>query len=130
VRIERALDAAPVDCDSDQLRQVLWNLLANAADAVRQKGAGGIIRVESGLRGPGAWIAVEDDGPGIAQDDLARVFLPFFTTKQTGTGLGLATVHRIVDAHAGRITVSSERGAGARFEVHLPVPAAHASTAA
>jgi two-component system, NtrC family, sensor histidine kinase PilS len=119
IRIERELSSAPVECDPDQLRQVLWNLLSNAAQAVRE--GGGRIRVACRAEGAGAaTLAVEDDGPGIAAADLARIFTPFFTTKATGTGLGLAVVQRIVDAHGGSVAVQSLPGAGARFAVRLP----------
>jgi signal transduction histidine kinase len=63
---------------------------------------------------------VTDDGPGIEPAVIERIFDPFFTTKPSGTGLGLATVHRIVTAHGGSIEVQSARGAGARFCVRLP----------
>jgi two-component system sensor histidine kinase AtoS len=65
-------------------------------------------------------IAVADDGSGIAPEALERIFDPFFTTKPAGTGLGLATVHRIVTAHGGSVAVQSQLGAGARFCVRLP----------
>ncbi len=130
VRLDRALDSAPVACDTDQVKQVLWNLLANAAQALggREGGANGgpagAIRVSCGAaEDGGAWMAVEDDGPGIAAADLSRVFIPFFTTKERGTGLGLATVHRVVEAHGGSIDVDSAPGRGARFTVRLPGPA-------
>jgi two-component system, NtrC family, sensor histidine kinase PilS len=118
VRLERALTAAPVECDPGQIRQVLWNLLRNAAQAVGP--GGGRVRVACAPEaGGGASFEVADDGPGIAGEDLARVFLPFHTTKPGGSGLGLAIVQRIVDAHAGRVTVESAPGEGARFRVLL-----------
>ena len=66
-------------------------------------------------------IEVADDGPGIPADLTERIFNPFFTTKVTGTGLGLAIVRKIVDAHDGRIDVSSAPETGTRFRVTLPV---------
>ncbi len=125
-----------VQADATQLRQVLWNLVRNAVQAV---GEHGVIRL-SAARASGALaqgddaalrsgaasgrdaveIAVADDGPGIEPEALERIFDPFFTTKPSGTGLGLATVHRIVTAHAGAIEVQSGKGAGARFRVLLP----------
>ena len=66
-------------------------------------------------------IEVRDNGPGIAADDLERIFSPFFTTKPQGTGLGLAIVRKVVDAHDGRIDASSAPGRGASFRVTLPV---------
>jgi two-component system sensor histidine kinase PilS (NtrC family) len=117
VRLERTLRHAPVECDPGQIRQVAWNLLRNAAQAVGP--AGGSVRVSCVQDPDGATFAVADDGPGIADEELARLFLPFHTTKATGSGLGLAIVQRIVDAHGGRVSVRSPAGGGARFEVHL-----------
>jgi two-component system, NtrC family, sensor histidine kinase PilS len=118
VRLEPSLRAVVVPCDPDQIRQVFWNLLANAAQAV--DGEGGRIQVACAPEGAGAAVTISDDGPGIALADLSRIFEPFFTTKQQGTGLGLATVQRIVDAHGGTIEVASEPGRGATFTVRLP----------
>jgi two-component system sensor histidine kinase PilS (NtrC family) len=126
--LERRLSPAPVQADADQLRQVLWNLLVNAAQALASgaaQGGGGRIEVacSAGEEG-GATLVVSDDGPGIDPEDRAHLFTPFFTTKPEGTGLGLATIHRIVDAHGGSVTVEGERGRGARFTVRLPAAGA------
>jgi two-component system sensor histidine kinase PilS (NtrC family) len=122
VRIERALEPVRAWCDPDQLRQVFWNLLLNAAQAAR--GEGGRVRVRTaGAPDGGAVLEVQDDGVGIAPGDLPQVFTPFFTTRERGTGLGLATVQRIVDAHGGTVAIESEPGAGTRFEVRLPAAA-------
>jgi two-component system sensor histidine kinase PilS (NtrC family) len=119
--IERTLVPAPVECDADQVRQVFWNLLANAAQALRESQVGTRIRVSCGPEPDGgAAAAVEDDGPGIGAEDLGRIFTPFFTTKASGTGLGLAVVQRIVDAHGGAIAVESTPGRGTRFAMVLP----------
>lgn len=121
LRLDRALASARVSCDPDQLRQLTWNLLANAAQAIREAGKGGVVTVSCAPAPEGgAALAVADDGPGLAPGAATRIFTPFFTTKPTGTGLGLAVVHRIVDAHGGSITVDSTPGEGARFTVRLP----------
>jgi two-component system sensor histidine kinase PilS (NtrC family) len=128
VDVERALEPVVVPCDGDQVRQVLWNLLSNAAQAVggdagggRPEGRRGVVRVSCGRdTGGGARLAVADDGPGIPAADLRRIFTPFYTTKRDGTGLGLATVHRIVEAHGGTLAVDSREGEGATFVVRLP----------
>ena len=73
---------------------------------------------------PAVVVDVIDDGPGVPADVTDKIFNPFFTTKVTGTGLGLAIVRKIVDAHDGRIDVSSTPGAGTRFRVTLPVTSA------
>ena len=121
VRIDARLEPVEAMADSDQLRQVIWNLLTNAAQALGAKGRGeGAIRVRSGAGPDGAVLEVEDDGIGMSDEELGQIFIPFFTTRARGTGLGLATVHRIVEAHGGAIRVASERGRGSRFTVVLP----------
>ncbi|HTP26535.1 MAG TPA: ATP-binding protein [Anaeromyxobacteraceae bacterium] len=121
VEVERALMPAVAWCDPDQLRQVFWNLLANAAQACAEQGEGkGRVRVECRSDGGSAQCSVEDNGPGIAPGDLARIFTPFFTTKDRGTGLGLAIVQRIVDVHGGTLSVDTSPGRGSRFTIRLP----------
>jgi two-component system sensor histidine kinase PilS (NtrC family) len=109
------IEAAP-----GQLRQVLWNLIRNAADAMSTSG-GGEIAVRLGADGPRATLAIRDQGPGIPRDRLDRLFEPFYSTKAGGTGLGLATVARIVADHGGTVDVASEPGQGATFTVRLPL---------
>ena len=131
--VERALAPTPVRCDPDQLRQVLWNLLSNAAHAVREAGRGGRIRVSCAPRAAAAarCSRVEDDGPGMPAEVAARIFTPFFTTKPQGTGLGLAD--GAADrgrATAARVTSGPAAGGGARFVVRLPGAAAGAGSTA
>ncbi len=127
VALERALAPTPASFDPDQLRQVVLNLLSNAAQALREAGRPGRIRVSCEPDGDGgAVLAVEDDGPGIPPEAAGRIFTPFFTTKAKGTGLGLAVVQRIVDAHGGSVSLQSAPGDGARFVVRLPAAAAAA----
>ena len=124
-------DVPELLADPHQLRQLFSNLLANAFDALA--GEGHIdIRVEL-IPGeaepvgtleplpPRVVVDVRDTGPGIAAEDLERIFSPFFTTKPQGTGLGLAIVRKVVDAHDGRIDAVSAPGRGATFRVTLPV---------
>ncbi|CAN5806990.1 hypothetical protein BH11MYX4_BH11MYX4_00920 [soil metagenome] len=109
-----------------ELEQVIVNLLMNGAQAMA---GGGRIRVtvrpepQRGSLPPAACVQVEDEGTGIAPEDLQRVFDPFFTTKDVGagTGLGLSVSYGIVSEHQGRIEVSSVLGAGSRFSVLLPL---------
>jgi PAS domain S-box-containing protein len=122
ITAERRLapDLPPVEADADQLQQVVLNLLNNARDALGDRGE---IRVETGRAHdrPG-WVrlVVADTGPGIPPEVKSRIFLPFFTTKAGGTGLGLPISHRIVQDHQGVIEVSSEPGAGTTFTILLP----------
>jgi two-component system sensor histidine kinase PilS (NtrC family) len=123
VTTERDLAPAPAHCDPGQLKQVIWNLLRNAAEAAAGRPGregGGRVRAACGADAEGAWLSIEDDGPGIPPDDRTRIFLPFFTTRKEGTGLGLSTVHRIVDAHGGSIGIETPDGGGARFVVRIP----------
>jgi signal transduction histidine kinase len=122
VRLEVDLAELPViEGRADQLEQVLLNLLLNAVDAV---GDHGRVRVESEYDEEAATVRlrVADDGPGIAPENLGRVFEPFFTTKPVGqgTGIGLSLSYAIIQRHGGSLTVRSELGTGAVFEVSLP----------
>jgi two-component system sensor histidine kinase PilS (NtrC family) len=107
-----------VHADPSKLRQVVWNLVRNAADAAAAGGKH--VRVEARRAADQATITVEDDGPGISPDRLTRIFDPFYTTKQKGTGLGLATSHAVVAEHGGRIDLESEVGKGTKVVVRLP----------
>jgi two-component system, NtrC family, sensor histidine kinase AtoS len=133
--VDVAEDLPLMDGDASQLCQVFSNLLTNAFEAVNGKGRV-VMRAASeaieqdpafGADGPeptpAVVVDVIDDGPGIATELSDRIFNPFFTTKITGSGLGLPIVRKIVDAHDGRIDLSSEPGRGTRFRVTLPVSA-------
>lgn len=111
--------------DSDKFRQVLWNLMVNAVEAIDDEGMISINAEEIGssyeLKGaPAVMITVFDSGAGMDEEELKRVFEPFHTTKTGGTGLGLATVYRIIEAHGGKIRVSSVKGKGTEFTIVLP----------
>ncbi len=116
-------DLPPMLLDGPRLSQVLLNLLQNAIQAMPD---GGRLTVETRKihtrTGPVVEIVVRDTGEGIAPDALEQLFIPFFTTKTTGTGLGLPICQRIVDAHGGDLDVQSVEGLGATFLVRLPLP--------
>ncbi len=104
--------------DPSQISQVLWNLLRNAAQAMDGRGT---IHVRIEPHGADAVrLVVEDEGPGIPEGELDRVFEPFFTKKPGGSGFGLAIAHRIVEAHGGTIRACNRPDGGARFEIVLP----------
>jgi two-component system sensor histidine kinase HydH len=119
-RVEAA-DVPSVRADPDLFSQVLLGLLANAADVTAR---GGEVFLEARGVDGAVEVAVADTGPGVPADLRARVFEPFFTTRERGTGLGLAVARQIVEAHGGRIEVGDRPGGGARFAIRLPSPAA------
>ncbi len=98
---------------------MLLNLVLNAHQAM---GAGGRLRITTGVDGGDVVVSVADEGPGIAAEDQPRIFDPFFTTKPLGegTGLGLSISYQIVQHHGGEITVASEPSAGTTFRIRLP----------
>lgn len=106
-----------VDADAGKLRQVIANLVRNAADATPR---GGEIDIDVRLEDGGAAVEVRDNGSGISVDALPRVFQPFFTTKTHGTGLGLPIAQAIIDAHGGKLEISSSPGQSTRVRVWLP----------
>ncbi|HSV53645.1 MAG TPA: ATP-binding protein [Burkholderiaceae bacterium] len=111
-----------VECLPSELNQVFMNLLVNAAHAIHAER--GTITIRTGTVDAAAvWVEVQDNGSGIAKENLGRIFDPFFTTKPVGkgTGLGLSLSYGIVKKHLGQIEVFSEIGSGTTFRVTLPV---------
>jgi two-component system, sporulation sensor kinase E len=103
--------------DSNQMKQVLVNLIKNAMQAMTR---GGTLTVQSGAGDDSVWVSVGDTGGGIPQDQVNHIFEPFYTTKKKGTGLGLMIVQRIVSRHNGRIELESHVGQGTTFRIYLP----------
>jgi hypothetical protein len=120
IELHQAPELAEVEHDSDQIHQVLLNLLLNAVQAIESEGT---VLVEMGSREGCACVTVSDTGRGIPEQQLSQIFRPFFTTKGNGTGLGLSLTRRIVEEHHGRINVTSVVGKGSSFEVLLPFSA-------
>ena len=119
----------PVEADPGQISQVFQNLLINAMQAmptggtIKVQGENLVVEAGSDLPlAPGRYvkISVEDQGVGMPADYLTKIFAPYFTTKQKGSGLGLATAYSIVKNHQGHIAVASKLGAGTIFQVYLP----------
>jgi signal transduction histidine kinase len=136
VHVPGALPA--IQGDSHQLAQVFANLLINAYEALEGRGAvrlaarlvntteEGALLPDGHAPVPTVVVEVADTGPGVAPDVTDKIFNPFFTTKPQGSGLGLAIVRKIIDAHEGRIDVSSVPDRGTTFRVTLPVEHTHA----
>ncbi len=131
VQVDVEPDVPELIADANQLRQLLTNLITNAIEAMEPEGTV-YVRVshvvedaESASAGQPVpaqvTIEVRDEGLGISEDDLERIFSPFFTTKPKGTGLGLSIVRKVVDAHDGIIEAASAPGCGTTFRVTLPV---------
>ena len=118
--IRRASDnAQTVRIDRETFRSALLNLLINATQAME---AGGQLMVRTRAAGLGVTIELIDTGPGMSRETLARVFEAFYSTKQGGSGLGLPTARKIVEAHGGTIDIESAPGRGTKVAIWLPAP--------
>jgi two-component system, sporulation sensor kinase E len=115
-KLARQLPDAPID--SIQLQQVLVNLIKNAMQAMTRDG---VLTLQTGGSPDGVWVSVADTGGGIPEEQINRIFDPFYTTKKKGTGLGLMIVQRIVRAHGGRIELESNVKQGTTFRIWLPL---------
>ena len=124
IALNRVYPSDPLTCqlDTEQFQQVILNLLLNAIQAMPD---GGRIHLHvsqtQGPRGPLATLVIRDEGIGMEEEVCNKLFTPFFTTKEDGTGLGLVTSKKIVEAHGGQITVQSAPGEGTSFQVSLPL---------
>jgi signal transduction histidine kinase len=131
VSVSRAYLSGPtVRADADKLRQVFSNIIDNAIDAMES--TTGERRLEFSIQNNGGGLAVvriRDNGCGIADDKLAKIFNPFYTSKQNGTGLGLGVAKKVIDAHRGQIQVNSKVGTGTEFILGIPLSDAARETA-
>jgi signal transduction histidine kinase len=109
----------PVQADPALLEQAVLNLVKNAAEAVAGE-AGGRVRLSSGVAPGRATLTVTDNGPGIEEDRMEEVFVPFYTTKEDGGGIGLTLARQIALAHGGRLTAKRLAAGGTAFEIRLP----------
>ena len=107
-----------MELDAGQFQQVFYNLLRNAFQAIG--GKEGVIRISAHANDFEATISIEDNGTGIPPEQMGSLFEPYRTTKQSGTGLGLLIVRRVVREHGGEIEIQSEPGSGTRILIHLP----------
>ena len=126
IRMVERISRSPLEIEGDGelLKQVFYNVVLNAVQAMPE---GGTLRVSttrrrSRIKGQRmVEVTVADSGVGIPPEDLQRIFSPFFTTKERGTGLGLTVVHRIVEVHGGLVEVESEVGKGTTFRISIPL---------
>jgi two-component system, sporulation sensor kinase E len=119
ILVELELDRSlpPLEIDRDQIKQAFYNIIRNALQAMK---SGGILRLRSGADETHQFVSFSDTGGGIPPENISRVFEPYFTTKSSGSGLGLLIVRRIVRAHGGEVIIESERNRGLTLTIRLP----------
>jgi len=120
IRVEGELsEGIPITMgDANQIKQAFLNLASNAIQSMPD---GGTLTLSTSQRGELIVVRIADTGPGIPKEHMDKLFVPFFTTRKTGSGLGLAVTKRIIDNHSGTIAVNSVVGEGTVFEVALPI---------
>ena len=118
--VEQGLDGEmpDVEADADRLQQIFINIIKNAIEASPE---GGTLKVETSVCGSMAVFRVTDTGPGISREDKTKIFEPFYSTKEKGSGLGLCISQRIVDEHGGSIKIETPAGGGASFVIEVPI---------
>jgi signal transduction histidine kinase len=124
IELERRLDCeGALEGDAEQLRRVTINLVGNAVEALEESGTPRprvLMELGENLAGTEVWMRVSDNGPGLDPEARGKLFSPFYTSKEAGTGLGLGICKKLVEAHRGSIEVASDPGSGAAFVVTLP----------
>lgn len=111
-------DMPEAPLDAVQIKQVLVNLIKNAMQAMTR---GGMLTLATGTAADGVWVSLADTGSGISQEQLSRIFEPFYTTKRRGSGLGLMIVQRVMRDHGGLIKLDSHAGRGTTFRLWFPL---------
>lgn len=119
ILVEPELDKSlpPIEVDRDQIKQAFYNLIRNAFQAMK---TGGILRISTGADETHQFVSFADTGGGIDPQNISRIFEPYFTTKNGGSGLGLLIVRRIVRAHGGEVILESSQGKGLTITIRLP----------
>jgi signal transduction histidine kinase len=121
---EGASTALELRADTRMLRQALLNIIRNAAEAIPQQQSNRRVTIRTSIETDQAhqWvtISIQDTGAGIAPADLQKIFIPFFTTKTQGHGIGLALAHRVITEHGGSLAVVNNPAGGATFTIRLP----------
>jgi signal transduction histidine kinase len=134
VDVRREIDSEGwMQGDAEKIRRVLINLVGNALDALEAAGtANPQIEIAAGenLAATEVWLRVRDNGPGIAPDAMHEIFSPFYTSKASGNGLGLAISKKVVDAHGGSIEAESTPGSGTEFLLTFPKRAPESESSA
>jgi two-component system, NtrC family, sensor histidine kinase HydH len=120
VELSKTLDPElpPVRADAEQLWEALLNLIRNAVDAMPD---GGNLTISAKRNGAEALVSISDNGRGMTDEEARNLFVPFFTTKSDGTGLGLAYAQRVISEHGGKIDCATARGKGSTFSIQLPL---------
>src|SRR5213595_3229163 len=117
VEQELRSDLPPLQIDRGQMKQAFYNVIKNSLEAMKRRG---ILRIHTDINDMQVLISFIDTGGGMSADDLSRVFEPYFTTKPSGTGLGLLIVRRIVREHGGELSIESSEGKGLTLTIRLP----------
>ena len=111
-------DLPSLEVDRDQMKQVFYNAIKNSFEAMKRRG---ILRIRTDRDDTHVKISFTDTGGGISAENLSRVFEPYFTTKEGGSGLGLLIVRRIVREHGGELSIESSEGKGLTLTIRLPL---------
>lgn len=119
LEIEYSTNLPDILCDEDQIKQVIINMALNAIDAMQDSPVK-LLKIKTDFNSDYVCIKISDTGCGISSDQLDKIFLPFFTNKDSGTGLGLSMCNSIIENHKGRIEVESTFGKGTTFRILLP----------
>ena len=118
MELELRKDLPLVEVDRNQLKQAFYNVIKNAFQAMK---TGGLLRIRTDMDGSFVTVSFVDTGGGISPENMSKIFEPYFTTKASGSGLGLLIVRRIVREHGGEIDLASDQGKGLTLTIRLPL---------